>query len=51
MNIFSGTKDPERQARLAIRRRKWGQAFAYYEGRLQANERDFALGTCSAISI
>ena len=43
MNIFSGTKDPERQARLAIRRRKWGQAIAYYEGRLQANERDFAL--------
>ncbi len=42
-NLFGGTKDPERQARIAIRRRQWSKAIAYFEGRLQANERDFAL--------
>jgi tetratricopeptide (TPR) repeat protein len=42
-NLFGAKKDPEEQARDSIRRKKWAVAIAYYEKRLQENERDFAL--------
>lgn len=40
---FGDKRDPELQARDAIRRKKWSKAIAHYERKLQDNERDFAL--------
>ena len=42
-SLFGDKRDPELQARDAIRRKKWSRAIAYYEQKLRENERDFAL--------
>ena len=42
-NPFGDKRDPELQAREAIRRKKWSKAIAYYEQKLRENERDFSL--------
>jgi len=42
-SLFGDKRDPELQARNAIRRKKWSRAIAYYEQKLRENERDFAL--------
>lgn len=42
-NPFGDKRDPELQARDAIRRKKWSKAIAYYEQKLRDNERDFPL--------
>jgi tetratricopeptide (TPR) repeat protein len=42
-SLFGDKRDPELQARDAIRRKKWSRAINYYEQRLRENERDFAL--------
>jgi tetratricopeptide (TPR) repeat protein len=42
-SLFGEKRDPEVQARDAIRRKKWDRAIAYYEQKLRENERDFAL--------
>jgi tetratricopeptide (TPR) repeat protein len=43
MNLFGDKRDPEVQARDAIRRKKWSRAISHYEQKLRENERDFAL--------
>ena len=42
-SLFGDKRDPEQQARDAIRRKKWALAIAHYEKKLHENERDFAL--------
>jgi tetratricopeptide (TPR) repeat protein len=42
-NPFGDKRDPELQAREAIRHKKWSKAIAYYEQKLRDNERDFSL--------
>jgi len=42
-SLFGDKRDPEQEAREAIRRKKWAKAVAHYEKRLQENERDYAL--------
>jgi tetratricopeptide (TPR) repeat protein len=42
-NLFGEKKEPEQQARDAIRHKKWAVAIAFYEKKIQDNERDFAL--------
>jgi tetratricopeptide (TPR) repeat protein len=42
-SLFGDKRDPELQARDAIRHKKWNRAISYYEQKLRENERDFAL--------
>ena len=42
-NPFGDKRDPELQAREAIRHKKWSKAIAHYEQKLRDNERDFSL--------
>ncbi|RPH95061.1 hypothetical protein EHM69_05565 [candidate division KSB1 bacterium] len=42
-NPFGDKRDPEQQARDAIRRKKWSKAIAHYERKVQDSDRDLTL--------